>query len=117
VQAMLPVWLIPQAPPGPSARKTVPKPRATFPKGPPLELFNTRTVELAELSLKKIPALKSSDVAIRAASCPFAPSVHIPLSNPSSLFQQEKRVAEAAAVENETNLGSVPEDFSSQYPS
>jgi hypothetical protein len=60
--------------------------------GPPLELFNTRTVELAELSLKKIPALKSSDVAIRAASCPFAPSAHIPLSKPSSLSNRKNEL-------------------------
>src|SRR5580700_5846338 len=83
---------MPHAPPGPSARRTLPKPGMALPSGPPLELFNTRMVELAELSLKKTAALKSSDVAIRAASCPFAPSAHTPESKPSSLSSKKNEL-------------------------
>src|SRR5579863_2702981 len=64
-------------------------------------------VELAELSLKKTPALKSSEVAIRAASCPFGPSAHIPESKPSSLFSKKNELLKPPLL---ARLPSTPMD-------
>jgi hypothetical protein len=54
-------------------------------------------VEVVELSLKKIQAAKSSEVAIRADSSPSDPSAHTPASKPSSDSSKKKRVAEPVA--------------------